>query len=116
MTRATKKSYVNFVARYYKTKTGYIYKITNEETNKIYIGSTTTSLEQRFEEHKQCKDTSPLHTAMKEYKKWKIELVEEIEFIDYEELLIAETCYMMKYDTIAHGYNTKLAINYENIY
>ena len=116
MTRATKKSNINFCYRKYETNTGYIYKIVNEETNKIYIGSTTTSLEQRFNEHKKCPDTSPLHTAMKEYEKWKIELIEKIEFVDLEELLIAETTNIMKYDTIAHGYNTKLSINYENIY
>jgi hypothetical protein len=116
MTRATKKSNINFCNRTYKTETGYIYKITNEETNKIYIGSTTTSLEQRFEEHKKSNDNSPLHKAMKEYEKWKIELIEEIEYIDTEELFIAETCQMMKYDSIKNGYNTKLSINYENIY
>jgi hypothetical protein len=116
MTRATKKSNINFCNRTYKTETGYIYKITNEETNKIYIGSTTTSLEQRFEEHKKSNDNSPLHKAMKEYEKWKIELIEEIEYIDTEELFIAEACQMIKYDSIKNGYNTKLSINYENIY
>ena len=116
MTRATKKSNINFCHRTYKTEIGYVYKITNEETNKIYIGSTTTSLEQRFKEHKESNDNSPLHKAMKEYKKWNIELIDEIEFVDKEELFIAEACQMIKYDSIAHGYNTKLSINYENIY
>jgi hypothetical protein len=40
----------------------------------------------------------------------------QIEYIDTEELFIAETCQMMKYDSIKNGYNTKLSINYENIY
>lgn len=116
MSRATKKEYINFCHKTYTTKKGYVYKITNEETNKIYIGSTTTSLDQRFKEHKESQDGSPLHNDMKLYDNWKIDLIKEIDFVDIEQLLILETCYIMSYDSITNGYNTKLSVKYENIY
>jgi hypothetical protein len=116
MSRSTKKEFVNFCYRTYKTKTGFVYKITNEDTDKIYIGSTTTSLDQRFKEHKESKDGSPLHNDMKIYKNWKIEEVKKIEFVDLQQLHIAETCYIISHDSIQNGYNTKLPLKYENIY
>ena len=116
MSRSTKKEFVNFCYRTYKTKTGFVYKITNEDTDKIYIGSTTTSIEQRFKEHKESKDGSPLHNDMKIYTNWKIEEVKKIEFVDLQQLHIAETCYIISLDAIQNGYNTKLPLKYETIY
>ena len=50
----------------------YIYKITNDINDKIYIGKTNFSIEKRFQEH--CKDAfrkrnekRPLYNAMKKY-------------------------------------------------
>ncbi len=116
MSRSTKKEYVNFCFRTYSTKKGFVYKITNEDTDKIYIGSTTTSLEQRFKEHKESNDGSPLHSDMKIYNKWKIELVKEINFVDLQQLLISETCYIISHNSIENGYNTKLSLKIDNIY
>ena len=48
ISRATKKSLINFCETEYKLNQGYIYKITNLSTNNIYIGCTKTSIEQRF--------------------------------------------------------------------
>ena len=69
---------------------GKIYKITCEETNKIYYGSSTQKyLSRRLSTHKyrkscQCKDfINPT-----------IELVEEIEFEDKKELLRLEAYYI----------------------
>ena len=50
----------------------YIYKITNDINNKIYIGKTLHAIEHRFKEH--CKDSKkrqnekrPLYSAMNKY-------------------------------------------------
>ena len=66
VSRSTQKKYINFCNTEYKLNQGYIYKITNLSTNKIYIGSTKTSIEQRFQEHLTAKDTSSLHKDIQE--------------------------------------------------
>ena len=118
MSRATMKSHVNFCDTDYKLNEGFIYKITNKMTNKIYIGSTKTSIEQRYQEHLTAKDTSSLHKDIQELgpENFDIELVEKIEYIDDETLLIAETTYIMAYDSINSGYNTKYSISLENLF
>ena len=49
---------------------GYIYKITNNINNKIYIGKTTYSIEKRFKEHlndsaRITSDKRPLYDAIR---------------------------------------------------
>ena len=80
ISRATKRSLINFCETEYKLNQGCIYKITNLSTNKIYIGSTKTSIEQRFQEHLTAKDTSSPHRDIQELgpEKFKIELVEKL--------------------------------------
>lgn len=61
---------------------GKIYKITNTVNNKIYIGQTTSSIEQRFGQHKYLSRQNhgtQLHKAMKEFgiENFIIELLEE---------------------------------------
>ena len=58
---------------------GFIYKIVNQLTNKLYIGSTKTSIEQRFNEHVKSLDGSPLHSDIQElgHQNFIIELVEK---------------------------------------
>jgi len=118
VSRSTKRSLINFCDTDYKLNDGYIYKVSNLLTNKIYIGSTKTSIEQRFNEHIKSLDGSPLHSDIQElgHENFKIELVEKIEYIDEETLLIAETTYIMAYDSINSGYNTKLSVSLENLY
>jgi group I intron endonuclease len=86
ISRATKRSLINFCDTDYKLNEGFIYKITNKMTNKIYIGSTKTSIEQRYQEHLTAKDTSALHKDIQELgpENFNIELVEKIEYIDEE--------------------------------
>jgi group I intron endonuclease len=62
----------------------YIYKITNDVNNKIYIGKTEFSIEKRFKEHckdafRECCEKRPLYSAMKKYgiNHFHIELIEE---------------------------------------
>ena len=118
VSRSTQKKYINFCDTDYKLNEGFVYKITNKMTNKIYIGSTKTSIEQRFNEHVKCLDGSPLHSDMQELGpcNFNIELVEKIEYIDEETLLIAETANIIKFNSIEFGYNTKYSINLENLY
>jgi hypothetical protein len=84
-----------------------------ELTNKLCIGSTKTSIEQRFNEHVKCLDGSPLHSAIQElgHQSFMIELVGKVPYIDEEQLLIAETANIIKFNSIEAGYNTKLSVS-----
>lgn len=62
----------------------YIYKITNDINDKIYVGKTEFSIEKRFKEHckdafKETKEKRPLYSAMRKYgiEHFHIELIEE---------------------------------------
>lgn len=62
----------------------FIYKITNDINQKVYIGKTEQTIEERFKEHcqdykrKRC-EKRPLYAAMKKYgvERFHVELVEE---------------------------------------
>ena len=118
ISRARQRSFINFCEAECKLQEGFIYKIVNTLTNKLYIGSTKTSIEQRFNEHIKSLDGLPLHSAIQElgYQNFKIELVEKIPYIDDEQLLIAETANIIKFNSIEAGYNTKLSVSLENLY
>ena len=85
---------------------GYIYKITNDINDKIYIGQTINSIEYRFRCHineplKNNKFHQALNTIGPEH--FKIELVEECP----DELLNEKEKYWIKfYDSVNRGYNT----------
>ena len=88
----------------------YIYKITNDVNNKIYIGKTEFSIEKRFKEH--CKDAfrernekRPLYSAMKKYgiEHFHIELIEETD--NPEE---RETYWIEKLGSFKYGYNATI--------
>ena len=88
---------------------GYIYKITNDVNDKVYIGKTVTSLKQRFAEH--CSDSKnrltenrPLHRAMNKYgiNKFHIELVEQC---DIQILSEREIYWIEHYHSYSSGYN-----------
>lgn len=65
----------------------YIYKITNDITNKIYIGQTTKTIEKRWQEHLKealntnSKKNTALYASMRKYgiEHFHIELVEEVD-------------------------------------
>ena len=86
-----------------------VYRITNQITNKSYIGWTSQSIEVRWKQHKKAadknKDNRPFYNALRKYGHacWIVELLEqvstgkiakekEIEYIDY-------------YKTYDFGYN-----------
>ena len=81
ISRATRKSLINFCDTDYKLNEGFIFKTTNLSSINIYIGSTKTSIEQRYQEHLTSKDTSSLHKDIQELgpENFNIELVEKID-------------------------------------
>ena len=63
----------------------YIYKIVNKTNNKLYIGKTSSTIEERFQEH--CRDSKkvrcekrPLYDAMNKYgiEQFYIEMIEQV--------------------------------------
>lgn len=69
---------------------GHIYKITNKENNKVYIGQTIKNVEKRFQQHRNNYD-KPYFSQLALYqafKKYGLEnfLFEEIEEISNEKL------------------------------
>ncbi len=76
ISRARARKYINFCDVDCQLQEGLIYKIVNQLTNKLYIGSTKTSIEQRYHEHIISKDGSPLHSDLQElgHHNFKIEL------------------------------------------
>lgn len=88
---------------------GKIYKIYNDINNKLYIGKTLDTLENRFNEHKkdstkQRNEKRPLYNAMNKYgvEHFHIELVEEV---NLEDLSIREIYWIEYYNTYRNGYN-----------
>lgn len=91
---------------------GYIYKITNNVNNAVYIGQTTASLQERFYKH--CWDalnrgqtTCPLHNAISKYGKEHF-TIEAIEECDNQLLNEREKYWISQYDTYHSGYNATL--------
>lgn len=89
---------------------GKIYILRNTENDKVYIGQTTRSVEDRFKQHKKlCKANSNqlIFKAMKKYGKDKF-FVEELEsgISSFEELNEKEAAYISAYNSMApNGYN-----------
>lgn len=90
----------------------YIYKITNDINNKIYIGKTLLSIQERFKEH--CRDYKreknekrPLYNAMNKYgiKHFSIEKIEECNPNIINE---REKYWIEYYGSFKYGYNATL--------
>jgi group I intron endonuclease len=100
---------------------GFIYKITNNINNKVYIGKTLLSVEERFKEH--CNDSQkttinkrPLYNAMKKYgtEHFSIEVVEEVPI---ENLSEKEKYWIQFYDSYGkNGYNATLGGDGKQLY
>lgn len=89
-----------------------IYKATNTQNNKVYIGQTIKSLSQRVSEHK-CRASyadshNKFYNAIKKYgwENFIWEVVEESETWTQNELNEKEKYYIQLYDSIENGYNT----------
>lgn len=90
-----------------------LYKITNTENDKLYVGQTITSLKRRFADHKcitEYKMTvsiSKLKRAMVKYGKEKFSIHLLAEYPCQESLDEAEQLYIELYDAIESGYNLR---------
>lgn len=102
---------------------GYIYKITNDVTNKVYIGKTTSAIEKRYKEHiKQSKYNNKYHLyrAMNKYGLEHFH-IEEIEECLSDKLSEREKYWIKYYDSFKNGYNMtmggdgNLIYNYKEI-
>lgn len=104
----------------------YIYKIINDINNKIYIGKTNFSIEQRWKEH--CKDRKrrnyekrPLYSAMNKYgiEHFHIEMLEKCSI---EQASEREIFWIEYYGSFKNGYNAtvggdgKAYLDYNLIY
>lgn len=80
-----------------------IYKIQNKINNKIYIGQTTRTLDERIGEHK--RKNSLISRAIKKYgiDNFDINIIDNARTID--ELNKKEIYYIKLYDSISNGYN-----------
>lgn len=92
------------------SRTGSIYIIKNKCNDKVYIGQTTQSIEERFKQHlkpsqiKRCK--YKLYRAFDKYgvENFYCEPLEEN--VPYEKLDEREIYYIEKYDSFHNGYNS----------
>lgn len=90
---------------------GYIYKITNIINQKSYIGLTTRTVEERWQEHLRAmqnyKEKRPLYSALYKYgiSNFTVETIEEI---NNEQLEEREKYWIAYYDTYYNGYNATL--------
>lgn len=91
---------------------GYIYKITNDINDKIYIGKCCSTIEDRYKEHlrdykKSRMENRPLYSAMKKYgvEHFKIEQIDECEDIVLSD---KEQYWITYYNSYQNGYNATL--------
>lgn len=104
-----------------KNQTGSIYIIKNKVNDKVYIGQTTTTVHERFMQHKKpCtrkkRGSYKLYNAMNKYgvDNFYIETLETDVPID--KLDAAEIAYIEQYDSCNNGYNTTYGGNVRRIY
>jgi len=69
--------------------TGFIYKIVNDDTDKVYIGSTQYNIKTRFSVHKNCHKKGKRTTSSYQILcglNPRVELIEEFKYTDLSEL------------------------------
>lgn len=86
-----------------------IYKIRNTINEKLYVGQTNETLEQRFKRHmgyQSRENDTKFYRAVRKYgrENFYIEQIEEV--ATREEATDKESYWIDKLDTIEHGYNT----------
>ncbi len=91
---------------------GYIYKITNDINNKVYIGQTIKTIQKRWKQH-QCNFTKEYFSQLVLYKamnKYGVKHfhIEEIEKVENDKLDEREKYWIKFYDSYNHGYNSTI--------
>jgi group I intron endonuclease len=83
-----------------------IYQIKCLVNNKVYIGYTSRTPEERFREHLLCKLDTKFYRALRKYGKenFTVSLLEQFE--TKKDALVGERLWISKLDTIENGYNT----------
>lgn len=95
-----------------ETMRGFIYKITNNVNNKIYIGQTIQDVKERFYQHCATKCSQAvldmaIHKAIIKYGKHNFTL-EVIEELDSSDLNDRERYWIQYYDSYKNGYNSTI--------
>lgn len=89
---------------------GYIYKITNIQTNKIYVGKTLNDVNERFKEHiskgRTIEGSSKISKSLREYGSLN-HTIEILEICLNAEMLKREQYWIDKLNTLYIGYNIK---------
>lgn len=88
---------------------GYIYKISNDINDKVYIGKTLATIEKRWKEHchdmeKRDLENRPLYRAMKKYG-YRHFYIEEIEQCSNDVINERECYWIDFYNSYKNGYN-----------
>lgn len=108
---------------------GFIYKVTNKQNGKIYIGQTSRTIEERWREHttnathdNNLEYKNKFHRAIRKYGSGGF-IVEEQEKIIarneddlHRKLNDAETKWILHYDSKDNGYNSSLGGDYNPMY
>lgn len=89
---------------------GYIYKIFTSCSNKVYIGQTRQSIEDRYKEHLKNRSASVPYHLYNAMRKYGIETfrIEQIEECDNDVLSEREQYWIQYYDSFNNGYNMTL--------
>lgn len=97
---------------------GFIYKITNQVNNKVYIGQTRFTVEHRWKQHLRHFKSGRNTILYKAFKKYGVEnfKVEPIEEVDVNSLDQREIFWIAKYDSFNSGYNATLGGSKGGIY
>ena len=106
LTRTKQKTIVNFCnIKCYKPYLGYIYRYSY--LGKSYIGS-TTDIKKRCLEH-ETNTTNKFGRVIKQIgiKQFKFEILETVKYNDKEELFDIENNYIIQYDAINNGFNSR---------
>lgn len=86
---------------------GYIYKITNTENGRSYIGQTRRSLKERFDQHirDSLRCDYKVSRAIRKYGRDNF-IIEDLEEVDDSELNSREIYWIAYFDTYHNGYNS----------
>lgn len=100
--------------------TGYIYKITNDINDKVYIGKTLKTIEDRWKIHLQDRSKEevknrPLYKAMNKYGKEHFH-IEKIECCDESIIDNREIYWIEYYHSYSNGYNATLGGDGKTLY
>ena len=111
LARASKQDYANFCdIECHKPYTGYIYTYSYNDI--CYIGC-TTDIKQRLQKHRDnTTNTRGRALTTYGYDNFQFELLETVQFSERQELYDIEDAYMIQFDSINTGYNTR--IHYES--